>query len=114
LSIDKSAPHDGSDMVDQGVLDAAVRDVNHSMGTELKQTQLGRAQAAPDGEPRAVPKPSGLPGNHRNFRQTMGARQLIERAARGRVDAGVTEPRASRARWAVRARRRCGGLLRLW
>jgi hypothetical protein len=36
LSIDKSAPHDGRNMVDQGVLDTAVRDMNHSMGTELK------------------------------------------------------------------------------
>jgi hypothetical protein len=35
----------------------------------------------------------------------VGARQLIQRAARGRSDAALTEPRAARARWAVRAGR---------
>jgi len=35
----------------------------------------------------------------------VGARQFIERAARGTGDAALAEPRAARARWAVRARR---------
>ena len=42
----------------------------------------------------------------------MDARQLVEHAVRGSVDAGFTEPRATRARRAVRARRRCGRLVR--
>ncbi len=37
-SIDKSAPHDGGDAVDQGVLNTAVGDVNHAVGTEFKQS----------------------------------------------------------------------------
>jgi len=40
----------------------------------------------------------------------VGARQVIERAARGRGDAALTEPRAGRARWAVRARRQSARL----
>jgi hypothetical protein len=43
----------------------------------------------------------------------MDARQIVEHAVRGRVDAGFAEPRATRARRAVRARRRCGRLVRL-
>ncbi|MGO8858457.1 MAG: hypothetical protein ACLQO1_22555 [Steroidobacteraceae bacterium] len=85
------------------MLNTAVGDVNHAVGTELKQPQLGRAQPAPDGQPRTEAKPGSATGNHRNLGQTVGARQLIERAARGRGDAALTEPRAGRARWAVRA-----------
>jgi hypothetical protein len=66
--IDQSSPNDRGDVVDQGMLDTAVRDVNHSVGTELKQTQFRRAEAAPNGEPRAKSKPRGLSGNHRNLR----------------------------------------------
>jgi hypothetical protein len=109
-SINKSAPDDGSNAVDQGMLNAAMGDVNYAVGTELKQPQLGRAQPAPDGQSRAESKPGRLPGNHRNLGQTVGARQLIERTARGRGDTALTEPRAPRARWAVRARRQSARL----
>jgi hypothetical protein len=78
--------------------------VNHAVGTELKQAHLGRAQPAADGEPRTESKPCGLPGNHRNLGQTVNARQLIERAARGSGDAALAEAWATRARRAVRAR----------
>jgi hypothetical protein len=111
--IDQSAPHDASNAVDQRVLDTAVRDVDHSVSTELKQPQFWRAQTAPDGEPRAKSKPRSLPGNHRHFGQTLGARELVEPAARGGVDAGLTEPRATRTGRAVRTRYRCGPLVRL-
>jgi len=74
--------------------------VDHAVGTELEQSQLGRAQPAPDGQPRTEAEPGGLPGNDLNLGQIVGARQLIQRAARGRSDAALTEPRAARARWA--------------
>jgi hypothetical protein len=109
-SIYKGAPHDGSDAVDQGVLNTAVGDVNYAVGTELKQAQLGRARPAPDGQPRAKPKPGSLPGNHRYLGQTVSARQFIERTARGRGDAALTEPRATRTWWAMWARRQCARL----
>jgi hypothetical protein len=73
------------------------------MGTELKESDLGRTQPAADGEPRAKPKPGSLPGNHRNLGQTLGARQLIKSAACGRGDAALTEAWAAGARRAVRA-----------
>ena len=83
FGIGQGAPHDGGDAVDQGMLNAAVRDVNHAMGAEFEQPDLGRAQPPADGETRAKPKTGGLPGNHRNLRQAVNARQLIERAAGG-------------------------------
>ncbi len=100
-SIDQRPAHDGRHAVDQGMLNAAVGDVDHAVGVELEQPHFGRAQAAADGETRAVAKPGGFPGNHRDLRQAVGARQLIERAARGRSDAAFTEPRTAGARRAV-------------
>src|ERR1019366_7700125 len=83
------------------------------VGAELKQPQLGRAQSAADGEPRAESKSGSLPGNHRHVGQTVGARQLIERAARGWGDTALTEPRTAWAGWAVRARRQSVRLLQI-
>ena len=106
-SIDQRPADDGRRAVDQGMLNAAVGDVDHAVGIELEQPHFGRAQAAADGETRAVAKPGGCPGNHRYFRQAMGARQRIERAACGRSDAVLTEPRTAGARRAVWAKRQC-------
>ena len=106
-SIDQSAPYDGSDAINQRVMNTAVRDVNHAVGAELKQPRLGRAQPAADGEPGTEAKPGRLPGNHLHLGQTVGARKALERAARGRGNAVLTEARAARARWPVRAGASC-------
>ncbi len=80
--INQGAPNHISDTIDEGVLNAAVRDVNHPMGTQLKQAHLRRAEPATDGKPRAMSKSGGLPGNYRHLGQAVDPRELIERAAR--------------------------------
>src|SRR5271168_1672925 len=102
-SLYQGAPHDRGDPVDQGVLHAAVGDVHHAMRPELEQPQLGCAQPAPDGEPRTQPIPGRLTGNHANFWQPVSPRELIERVARRRGNARLTEPGTARTRWAMRA-----------
>src|ERR1700736_3815131 len=96
-SIDQSAPYDGSDAINQRVMNTAVRDVNHAVRAQLKQSQLGRTQPAPDGEPRAESESGSLPRYHRDLRQPVDAREFIERAACGRSNAELSEPRAARA-----------------
>jgi hypothetical protein len=85
------------------MLNAAVRNVNHAMGTELKQSQLGRAHAAADGQPRTEPKPCSLSADNLDLGQTVDAREALERTARCVGDADLTEPRATPARRSVRA-----------
>ncbi len=110
FGVGQGAPHDRGDAVDQGMLNAAVRDVNHAMRAELEQPDLRRAQPAADGEARAEPKTGGLTGNHRDLRQAVNACQLLERTAGGRGEAVLTEARAAGAGRAVRARRRLARL----
>src|SRR5277367_2159635 len=108
-SLYQCAPHHGGDPVDQGVLHAAVGDVHHAMRPELEQPQLGCAQPAPDGEPRTESIAGRLPGNHANLGQTVGPRELIERVARHRDNARLTEPGTARARRSMRAGTRTRG-----
>jgi hypothetical protein len=63
-NINQGAPHLTRDAVDQGVMHTAVRNVYHAVSFELEQPELGRAQPAADGKPRAEPKPRGLSGKH--------------------------------------------------
>ena len=109
LSIDQSAPHDGGHSVDQGVLNTAVRDVNHAVGAELKKAYLRRPQPAAYGEPSTESKPGSFPRNHGDLGQTVDTRQFIECIARGRRNAALAEPRAAGTRRPVRARRQIAG-----
>src|SRR5258707_13959326 len=102
---DESAPHDRGNPVDQRVLNNAVRDVNHAVGAEFEQTELGRAQPAADCEPRTQSKSRSRPGNHRYLRQAMGAREALERAACRSGDARLAESRTSRTWRPMRAGR---------
>jgi hypothetical protein len=105
--IHESAPHDGGDLVDEGMLNAAVRNVHDAMSIEFEQSQFGRPQPAADGEARAQPKSGSAAGYHRNVGQPMSAGQRIERAPRHGGDAGFTETRAARTRRPMRTRGCC-------
>ena len=101
--IDESPPHDRRHAIDQRMLDAAVRDVHQPMRAELEHPELGRAEPAPDREPRAQTKPARRAGYHRHSRQSVSTRERLERRARGGGDARLAESRATRARRAMRA-----------
>jgi len=103
ICIYQGASHDSGDMVYQRVMHAAVRNMDHAMPALLKQPDLGRAQAAADGETRTVAKSGAIPGNDREVRQAVNTRQLLQRAARRERDARLTEPRAAGAWRPMRA-----------
>ena len=103
--LDQGAAHDGSNPVDQGVLNTAVGNVNDPVGAQFKQTDLGRVQAAADGEARTQAKSGSLPGHNRDCGQPMGPGQLIEQTAGHCSNSLLTEPRTPRARRSMRARR---------
>ena len=54
--INEGATHDIRNLIDQRMVDNAVRDMHHAVSVQLEQPQLGRAQAAADGEAGAVSK----------------------------------------------------------
>src|SRR5450631_1323472 len=113
LRIDKRSAHHGGDAIDQRVLNAAVWDMNHAVGAKFKQSQFGRTQTAPDGQPGAQPIPGSLSGNHWDVGQSVRTRQPTERVARRRGDTALAESRATRARGAVRVRHQCVRLTRI-
>jgi hypothetical protein len=114
LGINQSATHDAGDAVDQGVLNTAGGNVYHVVAAEFEQSQLGRAQPTPNGQPRAVSESGRVPGNRRNFRQPVSSRQLIEYDARVRSYAPLRKSGAAGARRTVRARRQTGGVRQIW
>ena len=75
--IDQRATHNICDMVDERVVNAAVRYVRYPVSTQLEQPKFGRANPAADGEARAVAKPCCPRGNDRRIRQAVNARQLL-------------------------------------
>jgi hypothetical protein len=58
-------------MIDERVMHDAVRNVNHAVGIQLEQPELGRTQPASNGEPCAVPEACGRTCNYRHLRQAM-------------------------------------------
>src|ERR1700734_2308725 len=100
--LDERAAHDPGDAVDERMLHTAARDMHHTMGAELEQPHLRRADPAANGEARAMPKAEGRARYDRGLRQAVASGEIAERPARDGVDAGLTEPRASGARRPMR------------
>jgi hypothetical protein len=100
--IDQCASQDGPYAVDQGMLHDTIRNVNHAMGAEREQPNLGRAQAPTDGEARSQAKAGGTSRDHGHLRQSVSACQLLERRARRRGNAALAKARATGTGRAVR------------
>ena len=100
--IDERTAHDIRYTVYERVMNAAVRYMNDAMGAQFKQPELGGAQATANSESSPVAKSGRWPGNDLHRRQAVSARQFIQRAARGKRDSGLAEPRAAGARRPVR------------
>ena len=103
--IHEGAAHHIRHLIDQRMMNDAVRDVHDAVSIQLEQPQLGRAQAAADREAGAVPKARSPARNHRYFRQSVRVRQFIECASRSRRDAGLAKPGTAWTGWPMRTRR---------
>ena len=58
LGVDEGATNDARHMIDQRVLNHAVRNVDDMMGVELEEADLGGAEATADGQASAMTKRS--------------------------------------------------------
>ena len=77
------------------MLDEAIGDMHDVMRAELEQTELRRVQTTADGEPCPLPKTGHLPGNHRNLRQCVLFRQVIQGALSSSRDAALAKARTA-------------------
>ena len=105
--LDERTAHDAGDAVDERMLHSAARNVHHTVGTELEQSELGRAEASANREPRAMSKAEHRTGHDCRIRKAMVASEIAEGRAHEGIDAGLSEPGTTRARRPMRAVHDC-------
>lgn len=90
-------------LIDEGVMDWAIRDVNDAVSAELEDADLGLQRATAHREARTVAEPRRSAFVHERRWETCALGERFELCARGGRDAGDAEARATGARRAMGA-----------